>query len=73
MDMPLRRADEAVANHPLDSPALLAGPDLVPMSSEIAWAVCDRIQRQHPDYQSYSGRLNTPAVKQSSLRDVEMF
>ena len=43
------------------------------MSSEVARTVCDRVQRQHPSYQSYSGSLETLAVQQSSIRDVEMF
>ena len=73
MYMPLRSAYEAAAQHSLDSPALLAVQEFLPMTSEIARAVCDRVQKQHPAYQSYSGSLETPAVKQSSIRDVEMF
>ncbi|MFB2896408.1 hypothetical protein ACE1CI_26150 [Aerosakkonemataceae cyanobacterium BLCC-F50] len=73
MYMPLQAAYEAAANHEVNSPALLAVQHLLPISTRIAHAVYDRVIRQHPSYQSYSGSLRSEIVKISSIRDVEMF
>jgi hypothetical protein len=71
--MPLRDTCEAAANHDLNSPALLAVQRLLPVSTEIAHAVCHYISRVHTGYQTYTGYLTAPAVRTSSIRDVEMF
>jgi hypothetical protein len=71
--MPLRDAYEAAANHPLESPVLLAVQQFLPISSKIAHATCNHVRRLFPAYASYSGSLNSPAVITASLRDVEMF
>jgi len=73
MYMPLPAAYAAAAKHDYNSPALLAVRRLLPISSKIAEVVCARVIRQHPNYQAYSGNLNNPGVKISSIRDVEMF
>ncbi|MFB2934704.1 hypothetical protein ACE1B6_05450 [Aerosakkonemataceae cyanobacterium BLCC-F154] len=73
MYMPLQAAYEAAGNHEENSPALLAVQQLLPISTRIAFAVYDRVIRQHPDYESYSGSLRSEIVKISSIRDVEMF
>jgi hypothetical protein len=71
--MPLHRSYEAAAEHEYNSPALLAVQQLLPISSEIARSVCQRISEMYPAYRSYSGSLSSPPVKVSSIRDVEMF
>jgi len=71
--MPLRDAYEAAANHELDSPVLLAVQQLLRLSTRIAYAVCDHVNRAYPDYTSYSGGLTIPAVRTASIRDAEMF
>lgn len=71
--MPLRAAYEAAANHAPNSPNLLAVQHLLPVSTRIAHAVCDHVARLRPNYVSYSGKLISPTVRISSIRDVEMF
>jgi hypothetical protein len=71
--MPLHRAYDAAANHDYDSPALSAVQRLLPVSTEIAKRICQRVLQFYPDYQTYSGALSDPAVKISTIRDVEMF
>lgn len=71
--MPLRNAYDAAGNHDLDSPALAAVQQLLPLSTRIAHAVCNQVCRTHPHYRSYSGALSSTAVRTSSVRDVEMF
>lgn len=73
MYMPLQAAYKAAADHTEDSPALIAVQHLLPASTKIAYAVYDRVCRQHPGYQSYSGSLREETIKISSIRDVEMF
>jgi hypothetical protein len=71
--MPLRDAYQAAAQHDLESPVLAAVQQLLLQSTQIAHAVCAHISRLCPNYASYSGRLSTPIVQTSSIRDVEMF
>ena len=72
--MPLQRAYEAAAQHDYDdSPALLAVQQLLPVSTEIAEQIVERVIHLYPTYRSYTGFLNKPVVKTSSIRDVEMF
>lgn len=73
MYMPLQAAYEAAANHEEKSPALVAVQHLLPISTKIAHTVYERICRQNPRYESYSGLLNSEIVKISSIRDAEMF
>lgn len=73
MYMPLRAAYEAAANHNMDSPALKAVQNLLPVSTKIAHAVCNQVCRQHPNYRTYSGNLSEDIVKTASIRDAEMF
>lgn len=71
--MPLHRAYEAAAQHSYDADELVAVRSLLPLSSDIAKSVCQRVIWTYRNYRSYSGNLNTPCVKTSSIRDVEMF
>ncbi|WP_414577411.1 hypothetical protein [Anabaena sp. CCY 9402-a] len=71
--MPLQRAYDAAANHDYQSPALGAVQQLLPISTEIAKKICQRVIELHPNYYCLSGRLSDSVVKISSIRDVEMF
>lgn len=71
--MPLQRAYEAAAQHDYDSVALSAVQKLLPVSTQIAQNISQKIIEIYPTYQSMSGNLNNPVVKISSIRDVEMF
>ncbi len=71
--MPLRAAYEAAANLEMNSPELLAVQQLLPISTKIAHTVCSQVMRNRPNYASYTGKLSTPPVRVSSVRDVEMF
>ncbi|MEH2418395.1 hypothetical protein [Nostoc sp.] len=71
--MPLQRAYEAAANHDSDSLALSAVQKLLPISTQIAKRICQRVIVLNPNYNSMSGGLSNPIVKTSSIRDVEMF
>ncbi len=73
MYMPLQAAYEAAGNHPYDSPTLSAVQHLLPLSTKIAVSVCRQVCRQHPNYESFSGRLSDLDVRTASIRDVEMF
>ncbi|MBI4782099.1 MAG: hypothetical protein HY785_12375 [Oscillatoriophycideae cyanobacterium NC_groundwater_1537_Pr4_S-0.65um_50_18] len=73
MYMPLRDACDAAANHEMDSPALIAVQHLLAVSTTIARSVCNHVSRVHAGYETYSGRLISPTVRTSSIRDVEMF
>lgn len=71
--MPLQRAYQAAANHELSSPTLQAVQRLLPMSTDIATKVCDRVIDLYPNYYTYSGALNSNRVRTASIRDTEMF
>ena len=71
--LPLQRAYEAAAKHDYNSPALSAVQQLLPHSTEIAKKVCQRVNQLYPHYRSLNGSLTEPAVRTSSIRDVEMF
>jgi hypothetical protein len=71
--MPLQRSYEAAAKHDFDSTQLKAVRSLLPISSEIAVNICDRVREIHPTYRCNTGALNEPVVRISSIRDVEMF
>jgi hypothetical protein len=71
--MPLQRAYEAAAKHDYNSPAMSAVRQLLPVSTEIAKRICQRVIEFFPSYRSMSGLLSDPVVKTSSIRDVEMF
>lgn len=73
MYMPLQAAYDAAANHPYNSPALLAVQNLLPISTKLAISVCQQVCRQNPKYETYSGPLMSKTVRIASIRDVEMF
>jgi uncharacterized membrane protein (DUF2068 family) len=71
--MPLQRAYRAAANHTIDSVALQSVQLLMSMVSDIAERIVERVNQLHPRYRCYSGLLNSPHIRTSSIRDVEMF
>ncbi|MGL5060263.1 MAG: hypothetical protein ACRC62_09785 [Microcoleus sp.] len=71
--MPLQRAYQAAAKHPAESMALQSVRVLMPVMTQIAERVVDRVNQLYPRYKSYSGHLVDPAIRTSSIRDVEMF
>ncbi|OLP18550.1 hypothetical protein BST81_09635 [Leptolyngbya sp. 'hensonii'] len=71
--MPLQRSYEAAATQDYDSPALAAVRQLLPISTEIAKALVQRVAEIYSGYSCHSGQLNSPMIKISSIRDVEMF
>lgn len=71
--MPLQRSYEAAAKLDYNSPALSAVQQLLPHRTEIAKKVCQRVNQLYPHYRSLNGYLTEPAVRISSIRDVEMF
>lgn len=73
LNLPLQRVYEAAANLEWDDSPLQAVRKLLPVSSQIATEICDRIRQLYPRYRSNSGSLNDDRIYKSSLRDVEMF
>ena len=71
--MPLQRAYSASAQHSYDSPQLLAVRQLLPLCTDIAQRIVDRVVNLYPGYNCHTGRLSDPAIRISSVRDVEMF
>jgi hypothetical protein len=71
--MPLQRVYESAAQHDYDSPELSAVQSLLPVSTEIAKNISQKIIDIYPNYRCSSGRLSDPAVMISSVRDIEMF
>ncbi|MBF2067653.1 MAG: hypothetical protein IGS39_25025 [Calothrix sp. C42_A2020_038] len=71
--MPLQRAYEASARYELNSPILQVIQRLLPISTDIARSICERIILIYPRYHTHSGSLSDPIVKIASIRDVEMF
>ncbi|MGA9380118.1 MAG: hypothetical protein WBV73_15245, partial [Phormidium sp.] len=71
--MPLQRAYDAAANQDYDSQMLKVVQQLLPVSTEIAKNICERVIELYPNYSTYTGNLNNPVVKTASIRDVEMF
>ncbi|AFY81148.1 hypothetical protein [Oscillatoria acuminata] len=73
LNLPLQRLYEAAAKLEWNDAPLQAVRKLLPMSSQIATEICDRIRQLYPQHQSNSGSLNDERIRKSSLRDVEMF
>lgn len=71
--MPLQRVYEAAAEHDYDSQELSAVQSLLPVSSEIAKNISQKIIDIYPDYRCSSGHLSDPVIRTSSIRDIEMF
>ena len=71
--MPLQRAYGAAAQHSYDSPQLLAVRRLLPLCTDIANRIVDRVVKLYPGYNCHTGRLADPVIRISSVRDVEMF
>ncbi|MEG4958818.1 MULTISPECIES: hypothetical protein [unclassified Microcoleus] len=73
LHIPYGEINEAAANQPPNSRALLAVQDLLQHTTQIASAVYDRASSQHQGYRSSSGYLSDREVKISGIRDVEIF
>jgi Phycobilisome protein len=71
--MPLQRVYEAAARHNYNSPVMSAVQQLLPVSTQIAKNICQRVIELFPAYTSMTGFLSDPVVQTSSIRDVEMF
>ncbi|MEG4846294.1 hypothetical protein QUB05_17735 [Microcoleus sp. F10-C6] len=71
--IPYGEINEAAANQPPNSRALLAVQHLLQHTTQIAGAVYDRASSQHQGYRSRSGYLSDREVKISGIRDVEIF
>lgn len=71
--MPLYRAYDAAALHPVDSIALSAVHQLLPDCTSTAQDICQRVLRTYPNHRCYSGGLAEPVIQVSTVRDVEMF
>ncbi|MCW6053001.1 hypothetical protein QUB60_15295 [Microcoleus sp. A2-C5] len=73
LHIPYGEINEAAANQPPNSKALLAVQHLLQQTTQIASAVYDRASAQHPGYRSNSGYLSDREIKNSGIRDVEIF
>jgi hypothetical protein len=71
--IPWQRICAAAARHKLDSLLLVLVQKLLPASPEIAKRVYYRAVQFYPNHRSQRGALNEPAVRISSIRDIEMF
>ena len=71
--MPLQRAYRAAAKHDENSQALMAVQQLLPVSTDIAKNICERVVRLYPNYCTKSGSIGEEKIKISSIRDTEMF
>jgi len=73
LHIPYGDINEAAANQPPNSRALLAVQHLLQQTTQIASAVYDRASSQHQGYRSSSGYLSDREIKISGIRDVEIF
>ncbi len=71
--MPLQCAYNAAGYHDYDSHSLKAVQQILPVSTQVANRICQKIIDLYPNYHSRSGLLSEPLVRLSSLRDIEMF
>jgi hypothetical protein len=73
LHIPYGEINQAAANLPTNSQALLAVQHLLPHTTQIANAVYDRATSHHQGYRSSSGYLTDEDVKISGIRDIEIF
>lgn len=71
--IPWQRVCAASAKYELNSLAFAIVEQLLPISTEIAKTVHRQAVRLNPNHHSLRGKLDTPDVKASSIRDIEMF
>jgi hypothetical protein len=71
--IPWQRVCAAAAQHDLDSPTLALVEQMLPASREIALKVYHRAVELYPNHRSLRGKLSSPEVRTSSIRDIEMF
>jgi len=73
LHIPYGEINQAAANLPTNSQALLAVQHLLPHTTQIANAVYHRATSHHQGYRSSSGYLTDEDVKISGIRDIEIF
>ncbi len=71
--LPWQRICATAAACELDSPAFILVEQMLPMVSDISTTVYDRLCQSFRSHYSRRGRLDHPAVKHSTLRDLSMF
>jgi hypothetical protein len=71
--MPLQRAYDAAAKYVYGDERLKVVHTLLPHITNIANNVVNRVNQLYPNYCCYTDRLDSSAVRISSVRDVEMF
>ncbi|WP_320073123.1 hypothetical protein [Nostoc sp. MG11] len=71
--MPLQRAYHAAGQHAYNAPPLKAVQQLLPLCTEIATKIVERVMELYPAYHCHTGRLSDTNIKISSIRDTEMF
>jgi hypothetical protein len=71
--IPWQRVCAAAASHQLGSPAFTLVEQMLPQSQEIAETVYRRLAHCNPEHRSRRGGLNHPGIRDSTLRDLEMF
>jgi hypothetical protein len=71
--IPIKRAYDAAGQHAFNSPQLQVVRRLIPASRSISQQVVENALRIYPNYRSVHGNLSDPAIRSSSIRDVETF
>jgi hypothetical protein len=71
--IPIKRAYDVASQHAFNSPQLQVVRRLIPASRSISQQVVENAQRIYPNYRSVHGNLSDPAIRASSIRDVETF
>lgn len=73
LHIPYGEINLAAANLAPNSKSLLAAQHLLSHTTQIASAVYEKAISHHQGYRSSSGYLTDPAVKNSGIRDIEIF
>jgi len=71
--IPWQRVCAAATLHELNSPILALVQKLLPASQDIAKQVYNQAAQLYHNHRSRRGKLSDPAVRSSSIRDIEMF
>jgi hypothetical protein len=71
--VPVKQVYDAAAQHQFNSPQLQVVRRLIPASRSISLQVVENALRIYPNYRCLHGSLSDPAIRESSLRDVETF
>lgn len=71
--LPWQRICAAASRYDLHSPAFVLVEKMLPIASDISASVYDRLLKFFPDHYSRRGKLSSPEVRHSCLRDLDMF